>query len=165
MCGGALFHILPAGAASQITLTGTVAHNCTINVTPSAGASGLNLTDGAQHVAVGSIAQSCNKKAGYTIVVTSANCTTPAPTGAKLVGTSGGEKLGYSVESQNPTTGGRVSTVTGLLASNCTGQNARAVTNAKVTGEVSNIFVNFSGNAALSADTYQDTITFTMNVN
>jgi hypothetical protein len=152
------------GAASQIALSGAVTPNCTISVTPDPNASNLDLTNGVQHVTIGTIGQSCNKKAGYTIAVTSTNCPT-APAGAKLVGSAGGETLAYSVESQNPTTGGSTAVVTGLMASGCSAQNARVVSNAKISTETSTIFANYTGSASLGADTYQDTITFTMNVN
>ncbi len=160
----AIFGLGPANAANQIILTGSIAQNCTLNVTPDPAALTLNLTGGAQRVTVGTVSQNCNKKAGYTLVVSSANCAA-APTGAKLVGTVGGEALAYSVESQNPTTGGSAAGVTGLLATSCTAQNARVVSNAKITGENSTVFVNYTGNAGLGADTYQDTLTLTMNVN
>ncbi len=63
------------------------------------------------------------------------------------------------------TTGGSSAIVTGLLATACTGQNARVVSNAKINGENSTLFVNYTGDGGLSADTYQDTLTLTMNVN
>jgi hypothetical protein len=163
-CAAALLTPSPTRAAEQITLTGAVTPNCTITATADPNASNLLLTDGAQHVTIGTLAQSCNKKAGYTIAVTSTNCAT-APAGGKLLGSAGGETLAYSVESHNPTTGGSSATVTGLIASSCTGQNARSVANAKISGETSTIFVNYTGNSGLGADTYQDVITFTMNVN
>lgn len=154
-----------AEAASQVVLTGTVTQNCAINVTADPAAATLDLvTSGARRVQVGTVSQNCNKKAGYNLVVTSTNCAT-TPTGAKLIGSSVGEKLNYSVESNNPTTGGSTAVVTGLLASSCTGQNARQVSNAKISAENSTLFVNFTGNSSLSADTYQDTVTLTMNVN
>lgn len=153
-----------AHAASQILLNGAVGQNCSINVTTDSGASTLDLTtSGAHRVLVGTVAQTCNKKAGYSIAVTSTNCAA-APAGAKLIGTASGEALSYSVESNNPTTGGSSATVTGLLATTCTGQNARVVSNAKINGENSTVYVNYTGNGALSADTYQDTLTLTMNV-
>ncbi|MHB1204669.1 MAG: hypothetical protein ACYCZX_03800 [Rhodospirillaceae bacterium] len=154
-----------AQAANQIVLNGTVGQNCTITVTTSPDAATLDLvTAGARRVQVGAVAQTCNKKAGYTVTVTSANCAA-VPAGAKVVGTAAGETLRYSVESNNPTTGGSTATVTGLLATACTGQNARAVANAKISGENSTLFVNYTGNGTLSADTYHDTLTLTMNVN
>jgi hypothetical protein len=156
-----------ATAASTITLSGVVLDNCNIGVVASTGASNLDLTGTtAQHINVGTVSQSCNKRAGYTIVVTSTNCASPTPAGAKLVGTgTNTDKVSYSVESQNPTTGGSQAVVTGLLASACTGQNARVVTNSKITSEISTIYVNYTGSPSLSADTYQDTLTFTMTVN
>jgi spore coat protein U-like protein len=154
-----------AQAASQIVLTGTVGQNCTITVTPATGAATLDLaTAGAHRVQVGTVTQTCNKKAGYTVAVTSATCAA-APAGAKVTGAAAGETLSYSVESNNPTTGGSTATITGLLAATCTGQNARAVANAKISGENSTLYVNYTGNGTLSADTYQDTLTLTMNVN
>ena len=152
-------------AATQITMTGSVAQNCTINVTADPNASALNLTaTGTQRIQVGTVLQNCNKRAGYSIAVTSTNCAA-APTGAKLVGTVSGDTLAYAVESDNPTTGGSSATVTGLLASACTGQNARAVSNAKISAENSTVFISYTGSTSLSADSYQDTLTFTMNVN
>jgi hypothetical protein len=156
---------VPATAANQIVLSGTVASNCTMNVTADPGATNLVLDAGAKRVAIGTILQNCNKKAGYTVVVTSTNCATPAPTGAKLVGISNGDKLSYSVEATNPTTGGSAPTVTGLLASSCTAQKVRVVTESKVSGETSSVFINYTGSSSLSDDTYQDTLTFTLNLN
>ena len=161
----AIWNIAPARAASQITLTGTVTPNCTISVLPDLNAASLSLIAGTQHVTIGTVLQSCNKKSGYTIAVTSANCVSPSPTGAKLIGTSGGEKLVYSVESHNLNTGSSAATVIGLLASGCSGQSARVVTSAKINAETSTIFVNYTGISSLGADVYQDTLTFTMNVN
>jgi len=154
-----------AHAASQIILTGTVGQNCTIGVTPDPSASTLDLTtSGARRIQVGVVLQNCNKRAGYSLQVTSANCVA-TPIGAKLVGTASAEALAYSVEANNPTTGGSAPAVTGLLATTCTSQNARIVSNAKINDENSTLFVNYNGNGGLSADTYQDTLTLTMYVN
>jgi len=151
-------------AANDILLQGTVAQNCTIDVTAAAAASNLPLTTaGAQRVQVGAVQQSCNKKVGYTLAVTSATCAT-APAGAKVADSVSGEFLAYSGEFANPTTGGSQASVTGLLATTCTGQVGRDVTSAKIVGESSTVFVNFTGDAGLAAGTYQDTLTITMNV-
>jgi hypothetical protein len=151
-------------AANDIILQGTVAQNCTVDVTTDAAAGNLPLTStGAQRVQVGSVLQNCNKKVGYTLAVTSANCAA-APTGAKVADSVSGEYLVYSGEFANPTTGGSTASVTGLLASACTGQTGRDVTNAKIISETSTVYVNFTGDAGLAAGTYQDTLTITMNV-
>jgi len=164
MLGTMAVALVSAQAANQIVLAGTIAQNCSVNVTTNPAAAALNLTEGVQRVTVGTVLQSCNKKAGYTLSVASTNCAA-APTGAKLIGTAVGESLAYSVEAQNPTTGGSTPSVTGLLASTCTNQNVRVVSNAKIDGATSTVFANYTGDAGLSADTYQDTLTFTMNVN
>lgn len=163
--GGILWLSQPSESATQITLTGTVAQNCTIDVTADANASSLNLTAaGSQHVQIGTILQNCNKKAGYTVTVTSANCAT-GTAGAKVIGAlASPENLAYSVSATNPSTGGSTNP-TGLLATVCTAQVARTVTNAKISGETSTVFADYTGNTALAADTYTDTLTFTMNVN
>lgn len=151
-------------AANQILLQGTVAEVCTINVKPDANATALPLAaTGAQHVQVGKVDQSCNKKLGYTLAVASAACA-GAPAGAKVIEAASAERVAYSVEFANPTTGGSNASVTGLLAVTCTAQIARNVTNSKVAGETSTVFVNFNGVAGLSSGTYQDTLTVTMSV-
>lgn len=151
-------------AAQNIQLQGTAAQNCTIDVTADAAASTLPLTTaGAQRIQVGTVTQNCNKKAGYTLSVTSANCAA-APTGGKVVDAAVGESLSYSGEFANPTTGGSTASVTGLLASACSSQVARDVTNAKIASEISTVFVNFTGDAALAAGTYTDTLTVVLAV-
>jgi len=151
-------------AATTILLQSTVAQNCTINVTTDPNAGNLPLTaSGAQHVQIGAAIQSCNKKVGYTLSLTSANCAA-APVGAKVVDPVSAESLAYSAEFVNPTTGGSTADVTGLLASACTGQIGRDVTNWKTNNETSTLFVNFTGDGGLAAGTYQDTLTVTMNI-
>ena len=149
-------------AANQIILRGTVAANCSINVTPDNNAQNLVLTSTpAQPVVVGTVTQSCNKKAGYTLTVASANCSS----GAKLIDPSpGGENLPYSVQFTNPTTGNSTSPVTGLLASACDNPVGRDVSNAKINSELSTVYVAYTGNPNLAAGTYQDTLTLSMNV-
>lgn len=151
-------------AATTILLQSTVATNCTVSVTTDPGALNLPLTTaGVQRVQVGAAEQSCNKKVGYTLDVTSANCST-GTAGAKVLDAVSAESLAYSVEFTNPTTGGSTASVTGLLASACTGQTGRNVTDWKANVESSTVFVNFTGIATLAAGTYQDTLTLTMNV-
>lgn len=153
-----------AQTTGTITLTGTVATNCNLVVTPASAASSLDLSNGVKRVQVGSVLQNCNKNAGYLLIVASLNC--PAtPTGAKLVGALNAEVVPYSVEANNPTTGGSQAVVTGLLATACSGAaavTARDVAGAKITGETSQIFVNYSGSSGLSADSYADTLTITL---
>lgn len=151
-------------AANTILLRGTVAQNCTIAVNPGAAALTLPLAEaGAKRIQVGTVSQNCNKKTGYTLTVESLNCS-QAPAGGKVIDGVSGEYLAYSGEFANPTTGGSQASVTNLLAANCASQVGRDVTNAKVTGEISTVYVNFTGNPSLAAGTYTDTLTISMNV-
>lgn len=151
-------------AANTILLRGTVAQNCTIDVTTLPAAASLPLTaTTAQRIQVGTVLQNCNKKTGYTLTIESQTCAN-APTGAKVADSVSGEYVVYSGEFANPATGGSAPSVTNLLASSCSGQTGRDVTNAKVVSETSDVYVNFTGDAGLAAGTYTDTLTITMNV-
>lgn len=160
--------MVPAASSAQqsgtITLIGTVAQQCSVLVTATSAATNLNLMSGNRRVEVGSVVQNCNKRAGYTLHVQSQNCATGTP-GAKLVGTVYGETLRYSVEFNNPTTGGSQAVVSGLLADACSGAAAvigRDVTNSQIKGETSLIFINYSGDSQLASDSYTDTVTITV---
>lgn len=151
-------------AANTILLQGTVSHNCTINVVAGTGAGNLPLTAaGAQRVQVGTVVQSCNKSVGYTLEVASQNCGAQ-PTGAKIINPATNEYLAYGVEFTNPATGNSQTAVTGLLTQACSGQFGRDVSGSRIASETSTVFVNFNGNSNLSAGTYQDVLTITMNV-
>lgn len=148
----------------SINLIGTVARNCTIIVTATTSALNLDLGNGNRRIQVGNALQNCNRRAGYQLHVLSDNCET-GTLGAKLVGTVDAETLRYSVEFNNPTTGGSQAAVTGLLAAACSSASAvigRDVTNARIYGETSRIYVNYTGNSGLAADSYTDTLTITM---
>lgn len=151
-------------AATTVLLQGAVAQNCTLGVSTAAGAANLPLTTtGAQHVQVGTALQTCNKKIGYTLTITSLNCASGSA-GAKVIDPASNEVLRYTAEFNNPTGGGSQASVTNLLQSACSGQVARDVSNWKAFDENSTIFVNFTGDGGLAAGTYQDTLTVTMNI-
>lgn len=152
--------------SGSITLRGSMAAHCQIAVTPMASATNLDLENGVVRVEIGTVLQNCNKKDGYTLTVASNNCAT-GTAGAKLIGLTNGEVLPYSVEFANPATGGSQTTVLNLLSSSCAGATAitgRDVTAAKIKDETSHVFVNYTGNADLAADTYEDTVVITMTV-
>ncbi len=154
--------IVSAEAANTIVLTGTVNAQCSISVTPDSGASVLDIsTPGSHNVNIGTVLQNCNKPAGYTLSVTSANCVT-GTAGAKLVESASGTSLPISLSASNPTTGGSAATVTGLLATACTGQIMRDVTGALINSQTSTLSVAFTGSNNLVPGTYQDTVTVAM---
>jgi hypothetical protein len=138
--------------AQNINLAANVVGNCGITVNPDPLAVSLDITGGSGHVQVGTVDQYCNRKQGYTLTVTSNRCSS----GALLLGATQGESLHYSVEFDNPT-----DTQTGLLASTCTAALGRDVTD-KVNNETSTIFVNYTPNALIAADSYDDTLVITM---
>jgi hypothetical protein len=122
-------------------------------------------------VTVGTVTQTCNKKAGYKLVVSSANCASDG--GAKLVGSGDpAEVVQYTVAFDNPTDGGSTDT-SGLLGSTCseggspttTHTLARAVADYKPSNQDSTVAVSYEVGATIGAGTYTDTLTITMTVN
>lgn len=151
-------------AATTILISGTVVGKCTVAVAGTSQAVELAIdTSGAQRVLIGTALQDCNGRRSYTLAISSMNCMT-APTGGKILDPVSGEFLRYTGEFANPSTGGSQTSVTGLLASSCTAQIGRAVANGNVRNETSQIFLNFTGSSELSAGTYQDTVTISLNM-
>ena len=64
-----------AQTTGTLTLTGSVPSILEITVTPAAAATGLDLTANEPGVTVGTVVERSNKKAGYTMSVSSANAT------------------------------------------------------------------------------------------
>ena len=147
-----------------ILLQGVVSAKCSIVITadPAASALPLDIT-GAQRVKVGTVLQNCNKLTGFALKVESATCAT-SPVGAKVLDPVSGESVRYSVEFNNPTTGGSQATVASLLGSTCQAAVGREVTSAKIVTESSLVYVNYTGSPLLAAGTYQDTLTVTLNL-
>ncbi len=151
-----------AWGANQILLSGNVLQKCTLATTPDANASNLALSaSGTQRIRIGTVLQDCNGRTDYTIQVFSSNCLA-TPVGAKVVGSVSADYLPYSVEAENPTTGGSAPLVTGLLSSACVNQVARDVTHGNIKNESSTLFISYTGSSLLSAGTYQDTLTITL---
>ena len=148
-------------AASDIFLSGYVPGVCTIVVTENAQASNLPITAaGAQRVLVGTVLQNCNGRRTYVLMATSRNC--PAsPVGGKLLNDAA-DRLPYSVEFNNPTTGMSYPVVTGLLQSACTDQVGRHVQFSRIRDETSSVYVNFTGAPDLAAGTYEDIVTISI---
>ena len=177
-----------AAQTGTLTARGTLPPTCNIVVNQTAGALTLNLeTGGAVRQQAGTVTATCNKKAGFTLSVASANCSSipvngvgvpESPTaGAKMLDTlvpvADSDWIQFSIEFAN--VGGATWTVdqasrTLLLNANCPGAPGALgnTVTGKVTGDqlVSTLFVNFTGAAAgtLSAGTYEDVVTVTMTV-
>lgn len=148
-------------AASDIFLSGYVPGVCTIAVTEDAQAVSLPVTaTGPQRVRVGTVLQTCNGRRTYVLLATSRNCAA-APAGGKLLNADS-DRLPYSVEFNNPTTGSSEPVVTGLLESACTNQVGRHVQSSRITNETSTVYVNFTGASDLAAGTYEDVVTISI---
>ena len=165
-CGAVPQSCRATALSDTVLLQGVVTANCSVAITDDPGALTLPLlVTGTQHIKVGTILQNCNKKTGYTLTVASANCATPVPVGAKVIDPLSTGYLPYSVEFDNPTTGGSLATIAGLLATSCTTATGRTVASALIVAENSTLYINYTGSLLLAAGTYTDTLTVTMNLN
>ncbi len=127
----------PAAANTQGTLqlNGTVAQVCTISVQD--GNQSLNISGGENTKQVGTVTENCNRGAGYSIAVTSANA-------GRLV--SGNNFVAYSV-----TYDGQANAVGQTVARTAAQFN-----------KVSPVAVTMPANPTAIAGTYADTLTFTI---
>lgn len=169
--------IFPA-QTGQIAVSASVDQSCGIATAADPGLpstlSRALTTPGSQVVIVGSVTQTCNKRAGFTLTVSSLNCATAAlgslapAIGAKLInGSPGGEEYQmYSVAFTNPSG----ASPSGLLATICAPALGREVTGFKVAGEISTIAIAFTtgvnevGGDIAGAGTFSDTLTVEMTV-
>jgi spore coat protein U-like protein len=112
---------------------------------------------------VGAVLQDCSSTVSYTLVVASANCLL-SPVGAKLRDPISKEYVRYSLEFDNPTSGGSQPVVSGLLAGACANAIGRDVNRHNIKKESSDIFIDFTGTATLAEGAYSDTLTVTLNL-
>ena len=141
-----------AQTSGSITLTGTVSAILQITVTPVAGYDSLDLTTSQTNLAVATVNEKSNNAAGYTVSIESTNAAATSSTTAYLEGATHGETLDYSVSY-----GG---TPVSLDAS---GQAIVTDEAAKTTsaGVDNSVQITYTG-AFLNADSYSDTLTFTI---
>jgi spore coat protein U-like protein len=138
--------------------------NCSFAFNPTSQATLLSLTSATpQRIQVGTVVQQCSGNGSYSLIVASVNCVI-IPIGAELVEPVTQKGVNYSVEFNNPTTGGSQPVVTGLLAKTCLNAVGRDVHSAKIQNESSAVYINFTGSAALAAGTYSDTLSVTLNI-
>jgi spore coat protein U-like protein len=143
----------------------TEAANCSFAFKDSSLAQLLSLTSATpQRIQVGTITQNCSGNGSYSLVIASANCVS-SPSGAKLIEPNTRQFVGYTVEFDNPTTGGSLPVVSGLLARICSCADGRDVAWAKISHESSAVYINFTGSNLLAAGTYSDTLSVTLNMN
>jgi hypothetical protein len=149
----------PAHASTQgsIVLSGTVQQNCNITVTATPAAGSLTLTGtGTSTVNVGSVVETCNDFKGYKITVASTN--NASQSGSNFDGILKGATTNTDTVTYTVAYGVSTSLVP-------TSGTAETVSGKNIAGTTNSVFVAFTGNTSLGADTYTDTLTLTMVTN
>lgn len=143
-----------AQTTGSITLTGTVSQILQITVTPAPGYDTLDLTTSQTDLLVATVTEKSNNQAGYTVTVESQNAAALGSSTAFFKGSDAGngDTLNYGM-SYN---GAAVS----LDASGAAVVSDVAGTTAQ-TGVDKQLAITYTG-AFLNADTYSDTLTFTI---
>ncbi|MGO8921228.1 MAG: hypothetical protein ACLQJR_35540 [Stellaceae bacterium] len=135
--------------AQSITLSGTIAQSCNLTINSSGSYNNLSLTTAQSNVVVGTSGENCNDGKGYKVTIGTRNGTTSG----LLKGTSYSQTLAYGVNY------GSTATLT------FAGSTATA-TNTSATGFTTyTVGVTYNAGTQLTADTYTDTLTFTMTTN
>ncbi|HUX41634.1 MAG TPA: hypothetical protein VMV83_10760 [Rectinemataceae bacterium] len=140
--------VMPTFALSStgtLSLSGSVAAVTTITVTPDANASALPVGVATTNLQIATVVELSNSKAGYTVTLSSAN-------GATLKETSGTDSQAYTL-----TYGSNPVTFTGSTAT-LTTSTTRSATAA---GSSNILYISFPA-AFLNADSYTDSLTFTI---
>ena len=139
-----------AATTGTITLSGLIAQSCNITVTPQTGYNALDLTASPANLNVAIVNEQCNDPKGYTVAVTTANGTTTGVLKGAIAGNP--DTVSYTMTYN----GGAVT----LAGSSATVTDVTAKTAAA--GVNKNLNIAYTGNANLGADTYSDTLTFTI---
>ncbi len=135
--------------AQSITLSGAVAQSCHLTITASGSYNALTLATAQSDVVVGTSAENCNDGKGYKVTIGTKNGTSSG----LLKGTSYSQTLAYGVNY------GSTATLT-FAGSTATATNTSAAGFATYT-----LGVTYASGAQLTANTYTDTLTFTMTTN
>lgn len=137
-----------ASSTGSITIYGTVPLTCSIAVTQLGATAGspLDLTNNYTDQAIATVAETCNRHAGYVVTVETAN----GSASGRLVGGVSSDSLSYSLKYNGSNVGfsGGIATVTDA--------------NAKANNVVRNVTLSLTGDGTLAADTYTDSLTFTI---
>ncbi|MCA1950274.1 MAG: hypothetical protein LDL24_06865 [Treponema sp.] len=152
---------LAMGAAAQttasITLQGTIPAILKIIVTPEAGINSLDLTQNLS-MKIATAVEISNKRAGYTVTVSSANAQTAGTDAPFFKGAASDntDTLPYSISY-----GGTTAAFSSGVATVST-----SAVKTSATGTVKDVVLNFNGSSLFpNEDTYSDTLTFTITAN
>jgi hypothetical protein len=136
-------------AQQSITVSGAIAQSCTLAITASGSYNNLALSGAQSNVAVGTSTESCNDGKGYVVTIGTRNGTSSAV----FKGVSRSQTLVYGVNY------GSTTTLT-FAGSTATATNTSAAGFSTIT-----LGVTYGSGASLAADTYTDTLTFTLRTN
>ena len=137
----------------DITISGTIAASTTIQVTPEADITDLDLTVDLANKKIATVVEKSNKRAGYTVTVTSANAA-----GGSTLFFKGSDALNADTVPYTLSYGGVPATFTAGIA---TVTDASAKTTKD--GSSKDVAIDVGGSALYpNADTYSDTLTFTV---
>ena len=134
---------------NSMTLSGAVAQSCTLAITASGSYNHLSLTGVQSNVPVGTSIESCNDGKGYVVTIGTQNGTNSAA----FKGISHGRTMVYGVNY------GSTSTLT-FAGSTATATNTHSAGFSTIT-----LGVSYGNGTSLAADTYTDTLTFTLRTN
>ena len=135
-----------AQATGDLDLQGIVASSCSVTVSPVVGvADALDLSAAATNVNVASVNETCNDPDGYTVTAVSANASTLMPVGASS------DSVAFTINY-----GGAAADLSG------TTPVTDVTTNTGSTGVDKTVDISYANPGFIAADTYQDTITFTI---
>ncbi len=142
----ALFAAVPAFAATTgtLTLSGVVAPVTSVTVTPDANASSLPVGTTVSGLKIATVNELSNDKAGYSLTLSTAN-------GAQLKEAAGTDALSYSLS------------YNGVAVAFSSGSATISDTAARTSGSgvSKDLAISFAA-AFLNADSYSDTLTFTI---
>ncbi|WP_044561505.1 hypothetical protein [Azospirillum sp. B4] len=128
-----------ADTSGTVKLSGTVSLNCSVAVTDASAQ--LNILSGSSNVQVGTVVETCNDGAGYTITVASAN----------------GGSLKSSANGAQP-----VAYTTSYDGTNGSGQSFTVTRSGAQFNKTANVSVTVPASAQAIAGSYADTLTITI---
>lgn len=141
-----------SGTTGNLTVSGTVPEILEINVITAAGANNLDLTQTVSDLHIGDVVERSNVLAGYTVTVSSANASSGSPT---FVGSdpSNSDTMTYTLKYDG----------SAVVFSGGSALISDVGTKTTTTGSTKSLNISYDGGSNfLNADTYSDTLTFTI---
>ena len=144
---------LMGATSGNLGLSGSVPVILELTVNPTAAATTLTPSGDVSSVSIGTVVESCNDADGYTVSVSSSNGVTDSANTGVLTGATAGEDLAYTLSygGANVSFSSGSATVTDVIAKS------------SADGDVKDVLITYDGSSSnLAADSYSDTLTFTI---